>query len=86
MPPSSAWLAERMREAGCVPLGSSEEIAVMGFVEPLRHLPRLLRLRSRLKQEFLRSAWTCSLASTPRHSISAWPARCIAGESSPSSM
>jgi lipid-A-disaccharide synthase len=43
---------ERMREAGCVPLGSSEEIAVMGFVEPLRHLPRLLRLRSRLQREF----------------------------------
>jgi lipid-A-disaccharide synthase len=43
---------ERMRAAGCVPLGSSEEIAVMGFVEPLRHLPRLLRLRSRLQREF----------------------------------
>ncbi len=42
---------ERMRAAGCVPLGSSEEIAVMGFVEPLRHLPRLLRLRSRLERE-----------------------------------
>ena len=41
-----------MRAAGCVPLGSSEEIAVMGFVEPLRHLPRLLRLRSRLEREF----------------------------------
>ena len=25
----------------------------MGFVEPLRHLPRLLRLRSRLRREFL---------------------------------
>ena len=43
---------ERMRAAGCVALGSSEEIAVMGFVEPLRHLPRLLRLRSRLEREF----------------------------------
>jgi lipid-A-disaccharide synthase len=42
----------RMRAAGCVALGSSEEIAVMGFVEPLRHLPRLLRLRSRLEREF----------------------------------
>jgi lipid-A-disaccharide synthase len=42
---------ERMRAAGCVALGSSEEIAVMGFVEPLRHLPRLLRLRSRLERE-----------------------------------
>jgi lipid-A-disaccharide synthase len=44
---------ERMRAAGCEPLGSSEEIAVMGFVEPLRHLPRLMRLRARLEREFL---------------------------------
>lgn len=44
---------ERMRAAGCEALGSSEELAVMGLVEPLRHLPRLLRLRSRLQQEFL---------------------------------
>ncbi|HXC58591.1 MAG TPA: lipid-A-disaccharide synthase [Steroidobacteraceae bacterium] len=45
---------ERMRAAGCESLGDSEELAVMGLVEPLRHLPRLLRLRSRLRQEFLR--------------------------------
>jgi lipid-A-disaccharide synthase len=43
---------ERMRAAGCEPLGSSGEISVMGFVEPLRHLPRLLRLRARLEREF----------------------------------
>jgi lipid-A-disaccharide synthase len=44
---------ERMVAAGCEPLGRSDELAVMGLVEPLRHLPRLLRLRRRLGDEFL---------------------------------
>src|SRR5689334_1957152 len=44
---------ERMRAAGCESLGDCEELSVMGLVEPLRHLPRLLRLRSRLRREFL---------------------------------
>jgi lipid-A-disaccharide synthase len=43
---------ERMRAAGCEALGSSSELAVMGLVEPLRHLPRLLALRSRLFETF----------------------------------
>jgi lipid-A-disaccharide synthase len=41
-----------MRAAGCEALGSSSELAVMGLVEPLRHLPRLLALRSRLFETF----------------------------------
>jgi len=35
----------RMVEAGCEAWHSSEELAVMGLAEILRHLPRLLRLR-----------------------------------------
>lgn len=44
---------EQMRAAGCEALGSTDELAVMGLVEPLLHLPRLLALRARLKREFL---------------------------------
>jgi lipid-A-disaccharide synthase len=43
----------RMRQAGCEALGSSDELAVMGLVEPLRHLPRLFALRARLRRELL---------------------------------
>jgi lipid-A-disaccharide synthase len=43
---------ERMRAVGCEALGSPEELAVMGLVEPIKHLPRLLALRSRLRREF----------------------------------
>lgn len=46
---------ERMRAAGCEALGASSELAVMGLVEPLRHLPRLLALRSRLLRTFAAS-------------------------------
>jgi lipid-A-disaccharide synthase len=34
-----------MRAAGCTALADAHELAVMGLIEPLRHLPRLLRLR-----------------------------------------
>ena len=38
----------KMIAAGCEAWASSEELAMMGFTEPLLHLPRLLRLRSML--------------------------------------
>jgi lipid-A-disaccharide synthase len=44
---------ERMVAAGCESLGSSSELAVMGLVEPLIHLPRLFALRARLQRAFL---------------------------------
>jgi len=43
----------RMVEAGCEAWVSSEELAVMGLAEILRHLPRLLRLRRDLVARLL---------------------------------
>ena len=37
-----------MIAAGCERLADAEELAVMGLIEPLRHIPRLLKLRRRL--------------------------------------
>jgi lipid-A-disaccharide synthase len=42
----------RMVEAGCRPLLRTEELAVMGMVEVLGHLGRLLRIRRRLIEHF----------------------------------
>ncbi|NNF66428.1 MAG: lipid-A-disaccharide synthase [Gammaproteobacteria bacterium] len=40
-----------MQQAGCEAWFDSNELAVMGLVEVLRHLPRLLRLRRKLKKK-----------------------------------
>jgi len=43
----------RMQEAGCVSLYPMKELAVMGLVEVLKHLPRLLSIRRDLRRHFL---------------------------------
>lgn len=43
----------KMREAGVEPWFDSDQLAVMGFAEVLRHLPRLLRLRRDLRDRVL---------------------------------
>ena len=42
-----------MQRAGCEALAEAEELAVMGLIEPLKHIPRLLRLRRRLVNHWL---------------------------------
>jgi len=44
-----------MRAAGCTQWEPSESLAVMGFIEPLAHLPRLLRLRYSLLKRWRNS-------------------------------
>jgi lipid-A-disaccharide synthase len=41
-----------MQAAGCEPWAQARELAVMGLVEPLKHLPRLIRLRRSLRARF----------------------------------
>ena len=45
----------KMQAAGCETWEPAESLAVMGLFEILRDLPRLLRLRSRIRAEFLRA-------------------------------
>jgi lipid-A-disaccharide synthase len=42
-----------MRAAGCEALADAHELAVMGLIEPLKHLPRLLRLRAKLLRQLI---------------------------------
>ncbi|HEY6482382.1 MAG TPA: lipid-A-disaccharide synthase [Steroidobacteraceae bacterium] len=42
----------KMLAAGCEAWASADELAVMGLTEPIRHLPRLARLRWRLRRRF----------------------------------
>lgn len=42
----------RMHSAGCEVWADAHELSVMGLFEPLRHLPRLVRLRKRLRERF----------------------------------
>ncbi len=42
-----------MIAAGCEALADAEELAVMGLIEPLKEIPRLLRLRGRLIRHWI---------------------------------
>lgn len=42
----------KMQAAGCEVWADSHELAVMGLIEPLAHLPRLIALRRRLVRQF----------------------------------
>ena len=42
-----------MQKAGCEAFAQAEALAVMGLIEPLKHIPRLLRLRRRLVDTWL---------------------------------
>jgi lipid-A-disaccharide synthase len=44
-----------MQAAGCVALEDAEALAVMGLIEPLREIPRLLRLRRSLVERWTRN-------------------------------
>ena len=44
-----------MLAAGCEQWEPAESLAVMGLIEPLKHLPRLLRLRKELVQRWTQS-------------------------------
>ena len=44
-----------MVAAGCEQWEPSDSLAVMGLIEPLRHIPRLLRLRRRLARRWITS-------------------------------
>ncbi|MCG8371323.1 MAG: lipid-A-disaccharide synthase, partial [Proteobacteria bacterium] len=44
-----------MVEAGCAQWEPAETLAVMGFVEPIRHIPRLLGLRRDLVRRWTQS-------------------------------
>ena len=43
----------KMQAAGCESWEPAESLAVMGLFEVVRHLPRLLRLRARIRSKFL---------------------------------
>lgn len=51
--PVAGIAGERMIAAGCAPWHHVRELSVRGYVEVLRELPRLLRLRAALRQRVL---------------------------------
>ncbi len=45
----------KMIEAGCCALWPMERLSVMGFIDPLKRLPEILRIRHNLKKYFLKN-------------------------------
>lgn len=45
----------KMMEAGCKALFSIDRLSVMGLVEPIKHLPDILKIRRNIKRYFLKS-------------------------------
>lgn len=45
----------KMIAAGCKALFPSEKLAVMGFIEPIKHLPEILTIRRNIKKHFLQN-------------------------------
>ena len=73
-PSSSAWAAQRMAAAGLERIVRSEDMAVMGITEVVRHLPRIYREFRKPQARHPRApALRSPCSSTFPTSTSGWP-------------
>ena len=68
----------RMRSAGVETLFPMESLAVRGYAEVLRHLPRILRMRRELGSTLIAQRPADSSESMRRTSIFHWNRGCVA--------